>query len=106
MPPAQRQLYLPNGGTLFLSRGPGAYSLAYASQNGSAMDRSHALQRRLYARLGGEYEYVEQPPPPRPKGMRRATYERTVNRIFEAMERHDEIFMAGAARFMARVAAR
>ena len=97
------KLYLPNGGTLFLSRGRGAYPLAYASQNGSPMDRSHARQRRLYARLGGEYEYSEQPPPPRPKGMRRATYERTVNQIFQAMERHDEIFMAGAARFIGRV---
>ena len=96
-------LYLPNGGTLFLSRGKGAYDLAYASQNGSAMDRSHARQRRLYASLGGEYQYFEQPLPPRPKGMRRATYGRTVNRIFEAMERHDDIFVAGAARLLARV---
>ena len=97
------KLYLPNGGTLFLSRGRGAYDLAYASQNGSAMDRSHARQRRLYARLGGEYEYFEQPLPPRPKGMRHATYERVVALIGAAMDRHDEIFMAGAARFMRRL---
>ena len=97
------KLYLPNGGALFLSRGRGGYNLAYASQNGSAMDRSHARQRRLYSLLGGEYQYFEQPPPLRPRGMRHATYERMVSRISEAMEQHDEIFMAEAARFIGRV---
>ncbi len=96
-----RKLHLPPGGTIFAARQ--AYRLAYRSQRTTPMDRSHARQRRLYARLGGEYEYFEQPPPRRPKGMRRATYERTVNRIIEARERHDEIFMAGAARFIGRV---
>jgi len=50
------KLYLPNGGTLFLSRG-GAYCLAYASQNGSAMDRSHGRLARLCRKMGGDYCY-------------------------------------------------
>jgi hypothetical protein len=37
------KLYLPNGGTRFLSRGPGAYRLAYASQRHGRVDRMHAL---------------------------------------------------------------
>lgn len=95
-------LYLPNGGTRFLSRGPGAYRLAYASQNGSAMDRSHARLARLREKMGGDYAYADDPPPCRPKWMRRRTYARLVAEWEAQMERHDEIWMEGAERILAR----
>ena len=49
------KLYLPNGGQRFLSRGRGAYRLAYASQRQGQLDRMHARSRKLYARLGADY---------------------------------------------------
>jgi hypothetical protein len=49
-----RKLYLPNGGMRFLSRGPGAYRLAYDSQRQGRMDQAHSRNRRLYQRLGAD----------------------------------------------------
>ncbi|WP_270934429.1 hypothetical protein [Falsiroseomonas oryzae] len=96
------KLYLPNGGTLFLSRGPGAYRLAYASQNGSALDRSHARLARLHRKLGGIYDGPDCPLPGRPKWMRRRTYERLWTEWKAQLERHDEVWMDGAARLLSR----
>jgi hypothetical protein len=96
-------LYLPNGSMLFLSRGCGAYRLAYASQNGGAMDRSHGRLARLHRKMGGEYHCANNPPPRRPKWMLRRTYARLVVEWETAMERHDEIFTAGAARLSAQL---
>lgn len=95
-------LYLPNGGDLFLSRGRGAYRLAYASQNEGPMDRSHGRLRRLYRLLGDAYTYFEQPLPRRPKWMRQHTYDRLWTDWEAAMERHDAVWMAGAERILAR----
>lgn len=94
------KLHLPPGATVFASRQ--AYGLAYRSQREVPMDRSHARQRRLYAKLGGEYRYFEQMPPRRPKGMRRTTYERLTAEVFAAIVRHNGIFSAGASRILAR----
>jgi hypothetical protein len=96
------KLYLPNGGTLFLSRGPGAYRLAYVSQNGSAMDRSHGRLARLHRKLGGDYGHCDDPLPARPKWMRRRTYERLWAEWETTLDRHEAIFEAGAARILAR----
>lgn len=96
------KLYLPNGGTRFLSRGPGAYRLAYASQAADAMDRSHARLARLHRKMGGEYDYADDPPPPRPKGMRHRTYERLVAEWEAAHNRHEDIWTAGAMRLLER----
>lgn len=93
-------LYLPNGGTRFLSRGRGAYPLAYASQNGSAMDRSHARLARLHEKAGGDYHYADDPLPPRPKWMRRRTYERLWAEWEAQMERHDVIFLRECKRII------
>lgn len=95
-------LYLPNGGTRFLSRGPGAYRLAYASQRADAMRRSHARLARLHGKMGGDYAYADDPPPRRPKWMRRRTYDRLVDEWQDQMDRHDAIWMEGAERIMAR----
>ena len=51
-PPPERRRAVPEPGR-------GAHDFAYASRNGTAMDRSHARQRRLYARLEREYECFE-----------------------------------------------
>ncbi|TCZ64304.1 hypothetical protein [Roseicella aquatilis] len=96
------KLYLPNGGTRFLSRGPGAYRLAYASQNGGEMDRSHARLARLHQKMGGEYHRPDDPPPARPKWMRRRTYARLVAEWEAAVERHDDIWTAGALRLLTK----
>ncbi len=97
-------LYLPNGGTRFLSRGPGAYRLAYASQSADAMGRSHARLARLRRKMGGDPAYSLDPPPPRRKWMRHHTYARLVAEWEAQMERHDEIWMQGAERLIARAA--
>lgn len=96
------KLYLPNGGLRFLSRGPGAYRLAYASQRADDMQRSHGRLARLHRRLGGQYRCFDEMPPPRPKWMRRATYDRLWATWEEQVERHDAIFVDGAARLLAK----
>jgi hypothetical protein len=69
------KLYLPNGGTRFLSRGRGAYRLAYASQRHGAVDRMHDRSRKLYRQLGADYDGpVGEDWPPKPKGMHWRTY--------------------------------
>lgn len=95
-------LYLPNGGDLFLSRGRGAYPLAYASQNESPMARSHGRLWRLHRKLGDTYTYFEQPLPHRPKWMRWRTYNRLWSEWEAATERHDAIWMEGAERMLSR----
>ena len=76
-----RKLYLPNGGTRFLSRGPGAYRLAYASQRHGLADRMHARNRRLHWRLGADYCELLNDWPPKPKRMRWRTYEAICDRL-------------------------
>jgi hypothetical protein len=77
------KLYLPNGGTRFLSRGPGAYRLAYQSQRDDWIGNAHARATRIHRRLGGPYGHVSSAPPPRPKRMRRATYDRLVGELWD-----------------------
>ncbi|HEV7266420.1 MAG TPA: hypothetical protein VGN83_16090 [Falsiroseomonas sp.] len=97
------KLYLPNGGLRFLSRGPGAYGLAYASQRADDMQRSHGRLARLHRRLGGKYRYFDEPPPARPKWMRRATYDRLCKAWEAQLDRHEAIFDDGAAGLLARL---
>jgi hypothetical protein len=73
---ALRQALLPNGGRRFLSRG--AYGLAYASQSEDAIMRAHRRAARVHGRLGSDERLACAPAPPRPRGMRRRTYERLV----------------------------
>jgi hypothetical protein len=95
------KLYLPPGATMFASRR--AYRMAYRSELGGPMDRSHLRQGRIYEKLGETYGFYEQSPPRRPKGMHRRTYERLVNQLYGAMDVHEQIFDVGSARIMARL---
>jgi hypothetical protein len=95
------KLYLPPGGTMFAARF--AYRLAYRSQRGTALDRSHDRQRRLYRRLGAEYGHFEQAPSPRPKGMHRRTYDRLIAEMHNAIELHDGLFVLAVAPILARM---
>ena len=66
------------------------------------MARSHGRLARLHHRLGGTYDHCDQPLPPRPKWMRRRTYDRLRAQWLAALERHDDIWMAGAERMLMR----
>lgn len=95
-------LYLPNGGTRFLSRGAGAYRLKYASQGGGPLDHSQAAMARLHRKLGSVPGCFDDPLPPRPKGMRHATYDRLTAEWEAHMDRYDAIWLAGSERLLAR----
>jgi hypothetical protein len=94
------KLYLPPGATVFAARQ--IYRLAYRSQRDAKIDRTHARQRRLYRKLGGEYDHYEQPPPNRPKGMHHRTYERLIADLYAAMEAHERVFIPRVSAFLAR----
>ncbi len=89
------RLFLPNGGHRFLSRH--AYRLGYQSQRGTALDLCHARMARLYRKLGADYDGPLDDEPPRPKGMRRATYERLLDELDAAGERLDVAWLMSSA---------
>lgn len=95
-------LYLPNGGYRFLSRGRGAYRLAYASQREGWLDRAHGRAAKLHRKLGSDYNLGLGPDVPRPKGMRRATYEPIKAELLAIDEALDEGIFLKMAGFMAR----
>lgn len=97
------KLYLPNGGTIFAGRC--AYRLAYQSQRSTRVDRSHARQRRIFAKLGEEYHRFEQLPPCKPKWMRWRTYAQLRAELEAAEAAHEGVFMVDATRFLARLKA-
>ena len=93
-----RTLYLPNGAFRFWSRA--AYRLAYQSPRMGDMDRCHARLARISRQAGGTYEGTDAGLPPRPKGMRRKTYDRLLEDWFEIEDRLDMLFVVGAARLL------
>jgi hypothetical protein len=95
------KLFLPPGCTMFLSRR--AYRMSYGSERGGPVDRSHARQARLRAKLGADYRVFMEFAPPRPKGMHHRTYERICDDLDAAILRHEAIFALGAARIAARL---
>lgn len=97
------KLYLPNGGKLFLSRGPGAYRLGYASQRGTALNRAHGRARRLYRRLDSDYPASGEVWPGKPKWMHWRTYERIVAELEDCEDQIDRTWLEGTARWLARV---
>jgi hypothetical protein len=88
-------------GKLFACRH--CYRLGYQVQRGGRMDQAHHCLRRLHRKLGADYDGPDGPPPPRPKWMRQRTYDRVVRQI-EAGEDHlNDVFIAGAQRFLTRI---
>jgi hypothetical protein len=83
------KLYLPRGGRKFLSRQ--AYRLGYACQRFDASDRIHLQGRRLSRALGGDGHWLDGPPP-KPKWMRWATYERKVDRFHALQDKLDRMW--------------
>ena len=96
------KLYLPNGGQRFLSRGRDAYGLAYASQREAPTDRMHTRSRKLYAKLGADYNGNYGGWPPKPKGMHWRTYEAICDRLAVEAEGLDN----GLARALERLTRR
>jgi hypothetical protein len=94
------KLYLPPDSNVFAARQ--IHRLAYRSQRDAKIDRTHARQRRLYGKLGAEYDHHEQTPPARPKGMHHKTYERLTADLYAAMDAHDQAFMFGVSAILAR----
>jgi hypothetical protein len=88
------------GARRFLGRA--AHGLAYASQREDAVARAHRRAAGIHRRLGGEARLASAPVPPRPRGMRRRTYERLVAGLREHEDALGEAFLAGAARLLAR----
>jgi hypothetical protein len=93
-----RTLYLPRSGRHFLSRH--AYELAYGSQRETKYDRALRRARKLRLRLGGdpaEDEYPDKPP-----RMRRARYNRLMDKLAAADDVADERLTLLAARWAGR----
>ena len=93
-----RTLYLPNGANRFASRA--AYRLAYQSQRDDDMDRRHAKLARICGKVGGPYRGLGAALPPRPKGMRRRTYDRLLDKWFAAEDEFEAFFAEKARRLL------
>jgi len=92
------KLYLPRGGTYFWSRK--AFRLGYPCQRGSPLDRAHLAGQRIAAKLG--WDFWPDGPPPKPRGMRRRTYERLVAKWEETEARIDAAWLPGMVNLLER----
>jgi hypothetical protein len=90
-----RLLYLPNGGTRFLSRA--AYGLRWLTTCSTPLAKSHMRLARIAKKLGAEYRGFTREPPPRPKWMRWWTYERLAAEWRAASGEHDAVWYARMA---------
>jgi len=95
------RLFLPRGAHQFWSRH--AYRLGYACQREDRMSRIQRRGLKLYYRLGGDRDgnWLDGAPP-KPHGMRWATYERTAAELEFQMRRYDQTWLVGASRLLAR----
>ncbi|GJG87438.1 hypothetical protein tb265_26190 [Gemmatimonadetes bacterium T265] len=77
--------------------------LTYLSRLGGPTGRADRACRKAARRLGVDYfDFGPCGWAPRPKGMRTATYARRLVALEAAHERRDALFLAGAARILAR----
>ncbi|CAO4148929.1 hypothetical protein [Methylorubrum extorquens] len=86
-------LYLPPGALLFASRH--AYRLGYRSQRETQQDRALSRAFKLRHRIGAQGGIGDHVP--RPKGMRRVTYDKHLRRIWRAediVDAHGEILLS------------
>jgi hypothetical protein len=94
------RLFLPNGGRHFWSRQ--AYGLGYACQREGRFSRLQRKAAALNRQLGGEGWRTWADPPPKPKRMRWATYQRKYEKWERARERANQEFNIIAERIIAR----
>jgi hypothetical protein len=73
-------VWKPPGATKFASRHAWPNQVGHLSQFGSWIDRAHLGKAKIKARLLGDCDPDEWELPPPPRGMRRQTYDRLVNR--------------------------
>jgi len=76
---ASSTLWLPNGASRFASRHAWARQVAYSSQFQTRHDRALTRAQGIRARLGGpDWAGLDELDPPKPRGMRWATYNRLI----------------------------
>jgi hypothetical protein len=97
-----RVLYRPLGALFFASRHYWGRRAAYASQFLDPVGRAWRIKAKVKARLLGSEDPDKWELPPKPKGMRWATYERWVARYDAAEEMLDAQLVMAAARLMKR----
>ena len=98
-----RVLYRPLGAMFFASRHAWGRRAAYASQFLDPISRAWRTKAKVKAALLGDEDPDEWDLPPKPKGMRWATYERWVAKYDAAEEMLDLQLVIAAARLMKRL---
>jgi hypothetical protein len=98
-----RVLYRPLGATYFASRNAWGRRAAYASQFLDPIGRAWRTKAKVKAALLADEDPDEWDLPPKPKGMRWATYEQWVARYNAAEEMLDAQLVMAAARLMKRL---
>jgi hypothetical protein len=98
-----RVLFRPLGATFFASRYAWGRRAAYASQFLDPIGRAWRTKAKVKAALLGDEDPDEWDLPPKPKGMRWATYERWAARYDAAEEMLDTQLVMAAARLMKRL---
>jgi hypothetical protein len=96
-------LYRPLGATYFASRYAWGRRAAYASQFLDPIGRAWRTKAKVKERLLGGENPDEWDLPPKPRGMRWATYERWVAIYDAAEERLDTQLVLAATRLMTRL---
>ena len=96
-------LWRPCGARDFAARQRWGRRVAYGSQFETPYDRALSQARKIRARIGGPgWESLDDPFPPKPKGMRWATYDRAAQRC----DHYERIADARLHYFAARLLAR
>jgi hypothetical protein len=98
--PRFRVFFRPLGATYFASRHAWGRSAAYASQFLDPIGRAWRTKAKVKARLIGDEDPDEWDLPPKPKGMRWATYEKWEAKFDAAEDAIDAHLMMAAARLM------